>query len=461
MGLVVRMTPFDPATARGRSQERLRRASLSAIVAAAAKGVALVTTAVSVPLTLEYLGSERFGIWMTLSALIALLGFTDLGLGNSMLNRVADAAGRDDRRQIQISVSSGIAMLLAVAVGFGLLFAISYEHIPWERLFNVRSANTLSEVGPAAAVLAACFLVAMPCGAVQQVRLGLQQGYVNAMFVGAGNLAGLVLVILAIQAHLGLPWLVAAMAGGPVLATVVNGVALLWVSPWLMPRLRDVHAAAARGLLRVGMFFLVLQVAVAVAFTSNSLILAAMLGPSAVAEYAVASRVFLIPALLVGFALSPLWPAYREALSRGDVEWVRQTFNRSIKLAIAVGGIGSGVLVVVAIQAMMIWVGTAVTPSFDLVLALGIWTTLSIVGAAVATLLNAAQVMRFQVVTAVLMATANVGLSVALTTRLGIAGVVWGSIVAYTLLSLVPVIAYLPRLFARLDLQPESSGGLR
>jgi O-antigen/teichoic acid export membrane protein len=451
-GRLLRLTPFDTATTEGRSSERFRRASLSAATSAAAKGIALVTTAVSVPLTLGYLGSERFGVWMTLSALVALLGFTDLGLGNSLLNNVAHAAGRDDRTRIRVNVSSGIVMLLAVAVGFGVLFAAAYDHVPWARLFNVGSAAALDEAGPAAAVLVACFLVAMPVGTFQQVRLGLQQGYVNAIFVGVGNIMGLVLVVVAIQMRLGLPWLVLAMAGAPLLAAVANGIALMARSPWLRPTLHDLNFDVARSLLQVGLFFLVLQLAVAVAFTSNSIIIAAMIGPSAVADYAVVSKLFLIPTLLVGFALGPLWPAYREALSRGDVQWVRRTFDRSIRLSLSVAGLVSAALVAIGLPLIAVWVGTtSVQPSFGLVLAIGIWTILSAVGNAVAMLLNGAQVMRFQVVIAVLMATANILLSVVLTSRIGIAGVVWGSIIAYSVFVLVPVVFYLPRFFARLD----------
>lgn len=459
-GQILRLTPFETTTAEGRSNERFRRASLSAATSAAAKAIALVTTAVSVPLTLGYLGSERFGVWMTLSALIALLGFTDLGIGNSLLNGVAHAAGRDNQTLVRTYLSSGLVMLLVVAAMFGLLFAAVYNHIPWARVFNVGSTAALDEAGPAAAVLVMCFLVAMPAGAFQQVRLGLQQGYVNSIYVGVGNIGGLVLVIWAIQMRLGLPWLVLAMAGAPLLATLVNGFALVARSPWLRPTLHDVNFAVARSLLRVGLLFLVLQLAVAVAFTSNSIIIAAMIGPSAVADYAVVSKLFMIPTLLVGFAVGPLWPAYREALSRGDVQWVRRTFRRSIRLSLSVAGLVSAALVVLGLPVIAVWVGTSsVQPSFGLVLAIGIWTTLSAVGNAVAMLLNGAQIMRFQVVTAVLMATANILLSIALVSRIGVAGVVWGSVIAYSAFELIPVVVYLPRLFARLESGPAQAGG--
>ena len=418
----------------------------------------LVTTAVSVPLTLGYLGSDRFGVWMTLSAIVALLGFTDLGIGNSLLNGVAHAAGREDRALIRASVSSGIAMLLAVAVALGLIFAAVYDHVPWVQVFNVGSTAALGEVGPAAAVLVVCFLIGLPASALPQVRLGLQQGYVNAIFVGIGNIAGLGLVIWVIQMRLGLPWLVLAMAGAPLLATLVNGLALVVRTPWLRPTLHEVNFAVARSLLRVGLLFLVLQLAVAVAFTSNSIVIAAILGPSAVAEYAVVSKLFMIPTLLVGFALAPLWPAYREALSRGDVLWIRRTFRRSLRLSLSVAGLVSAALVVLGIPLISIWVGTSVQPTFGFVLVIGIWTTMSAVGTAVAMFLNGAQVVRFQVVSAVLMATANVLLSVVLTYRIGVAGVVWGSVIAYTVFTLIPMAIYLPRIIARLDGHASLSG---
>jgi O-antigen/teichoic acid export membrane protein len=451
MTRILRLTPFDTGTAEGRSDERFRRASLSATASAAAKGIALVTTAVSVPLTLGYLGSERFGVWMTLSALIALLGFADLGIGNSLLNGIAHASGHDGRVQVRAYLSSGLLMLLVVAGALGLVFAVVYAHVPWSRVFNIGSGTAQAEAGPAAAVLVGCFLAAMPAGAFQQVRLGLQQGYVNSIFLAVGNIVGLVLVIWAIQMRLGLPWLVLAMAGTPLLAALLNGFTLLARQPWLRPSLHDMNLAIARSLLRVGLLFLVLQLAFAVAFTSNSVIIAAMIGPSAVADYAVVSKLFMVPTLLVGFALGPLWPAYREALSRGDVEWVRRTFRRSIRLSLVVAGLVSGALVAVGLPVIAVWVGTTVEPSFGLVLAIGIWTTISAVGTAVAMLLNGAQVMRFQVVTAVLMAAASVALSIALTSRIGVAGVVWGSIIAYSAFVLVPVVFYLPRLFVRFD----------
>lgn len=450
--MILRFDAFDTATPAGRSKERYRRAALSTAASSAAKGIALLTTAVSVPLTLSYLGSERFGMWMTLSAMITILSFTNLGLGNSLLNAVAYAAGLGDRTLIRGYVSSGITVLVAVSLILGAAFLVAYPHVPWAALFNVESSVAQREAGPAAAAFIVCFLLGMPAGALQQVRLGLQQDYMNSIFVGIGNVTALLLVVVVIQMQVGLPWLVLAMAGAPVLAALLNGLVLVSRSPWLRPAARAVRLVHVRSLLRVGLLFLVLQLAVGVAFASDSLVLAHVIGPSAVAEYAVVARLFSIPMLIVSLALGPLWPAYREALGRGDATWLRVTFRRSVRLAWAVAVPISAALVLLGVPLIAVWVGTAVVqPSFGLVLAFGVWTVLFAVGTAMAMLLNGAEVVKFQVVAALAMATTNIGLSIVLASRIGVAGVVWASVIAYSACTLIPTILFLPRLFARVQ----------
>src|ERR1700685_3295376 len=70
---------IDLSTADGRSQDRYRRAFRTTIVSALSKIVTVLTSLISVPLTLHYLGVERYGLWMTISSLIACLSFADLG----------------------------------------------------------------------------------------------------------------------------------------------------------------------------------------------------------------------------------------------------------------------------------------------------------------------------------------------------------------------------------------------
>ena len=124
------LTPFDQSTAQGRSDERHRRVALTAAASALAKVLSVGTALISVPLTLHYLGVERFGMWMTVSSLIAMLAFADFGIANGVLSAVAEAHGRDDRAALQRIVSSGFFMLTGIAAALLALFAAVYAHVP-------------------------------------------------------------------------------------------------------------------------------------------------------------------------------------------------------------------------------------------------------------------------------------------------------------------------------------------
>src|SRR5215207_4315622 len=69
-----RVRPFDTTTPEGRSRERHRRVALTALARAMTRGLGILISLITVPLTIHYLGPERYGLWMTISSFIALLG---------------------------------------------------------------------------------------------------------------------------------------------------------------------------------------------------------------------------------------------------------------------------------------------------------------------------------------------------------------------------------------------------
>jgi O-antigen/teichoic acid export membrane protein len=215
--------------------------------------------------------------------------------------------------------------------------------------------------------------------------------------------------------------------------------------PRLRPRPRRVHREAVSTILATGGLFFILQVAGAVAYQSDSLILAQMLGPEAVAQYAVPMKLFTLTPMLLGMAYGALWPAYGESLARGDLQWARIALNRSLKLALGVSIPASLFLTLAGPWIIRVWVGPVIAPTALVLSAMGLWTVVSAVSVAVANFLNGAGVLRFQALCAVLMMVANVVLSIIITRAVGISGVVWGSVISQAVLVLIPYVIYLRR----------------
>lgn len=94
---LLQLHPFDTATPEGRSAERYRRIAWSTVSSVLARSTAIAASFIAVPLVLGYLGDERYGMWLTISSLIAVLGPLDLGIGYGLMQTVSEASGRDDR----------------------------------------------------------------------------------------------------------------------------------------------------------------------------------------------------------------------------------------------------------------------------------------------------------------------------------------------------------------------------
>lgn len=444
------LTAFDVSTESGRSQERYRRIAISVATSGAAQATSIAASLVLIPVTLGYLGPERYGLWVTIISVANLLSLVNFGVSNGLISAISESDGRRDRSAARAYVSASLLLLTCIALGLTLVLAITYGVVPWARLFNVESSLAASEAGPAAAVLMAITLLAMPVAVVQKVRAGYQETFINGLWLVIGTLLSLIAVLSLVHLRAALPWIVFAMGAGPVVSTAVNGVFLFRRRRWLLPSARAATMTAARRVAGVGAQFFFLQIAIALAYGADNIFVARLFGAETVTEYSVTFRLFSVAPLVLGMALQPLWPAYGEALARGDTAWARRTLLRSLAFGGLITVPPSVILVVIGESVLQVWVGGNVTPSRDLLLGCATWAILTTAGGAFAAFMNGANRMRFQVLTAIAMAAAAVAGKILLPPIFGVAAVIWSSVVAQALFVLAPTAIYiflnLPRL---------------
>ncbi len=449
---VFRWKSFDNSTAQGRSKERYRRIAITALSSGGVRCISIITSLISVPLTIGYLGTERYGLWMTISSFIGMLSFADLGLGNGLLNAISEANGKDDRYMASEYVSNAFFMLSGISVFLALVFVIIYPFIIWHKVFNISSPTAVAEAGPAMAVFVCCFLLNMPLGIVQRIQMGYQEGFKNNLWQAIGSLLSLGAVLTIIYLRKGLPWLVSALSVIPVFVSLFNGVVLLgFQRPWLRPNIKHLTFKTSKKIYNIGMLFFVLQIAVAIAFSSDNIVISHILGLDSVSCYSVAMRLFMFIPMILSMILNPMWSSYGESIARGDMDWVRKTLVISLKMSFFISLIPSVFLIFMGNAVIHIWVGYEINPPFILMAGLGIWAVLSSMGSAVAMFLNGANVVRFQVICASLMCITSIIGKIFLAKAIGIAGIVWATVIAYTLFTVIPYLYMIPKLLFRLN----------
>lgn len=436
---VIRLRPFDTSDEGGRAAERHRRIALSAIASLLAKFVHSACMLVSIPVAIHYLGNERYGLWQTIGSVIAMLAFSDLGMGNGMISVLADTSGRDDRGKAQRVVSSSTFMLILIALVGAAVFAIVFPNVNWPRAFKATTPQLAPETAPTVLWCIGLFLLGMPLGVVQSVHLGYQEGFAPYVVQAATSVLSLAGLFLAIHLKLGIAGLMALSMGASLLVRAGD---TTWVfafqRPWLAPRWRDFHWTTAVALIKVSALYMVIGMSIAVGYTSDSLVVEHILGNAAVAEYNVPYKLFSVVTVVMGFFLTPLWPAYAEANARGDAGWIRRTLRRSLLISVAINTAAAVVLVFAGEWVVKFWVRGAVTPTLPLMLAFGLYLVVHGMYMPLNMYLNGLSVIRFQFICWTSMAVLNLALSIVLTKRFGVSGVVFGTVVANFVCFVVP-----------------------
>lgn len=448
--LLLRFRPFDTSTEAGRSNERLRRAAMTTVSAGGARIVAVLASLVTVPFTYRYLGSERYGLWMVLISIIGMMSFADLGIGNGLVNAVSEAYGKDDQRLAREYVTSALVLMVAIAVVLTVVAGVSYPFLPWMRLFNLKSAPVAAEGARAFLVLFAWFVISIPLGVISRAQAGLQQGYFPQVVAALGSVLTLLALLVVVAFHGSLAWLVLGSTIGAVAATSLNGWVLFREHPWLFPSWDSYRFSSAKKILKLGLMFFVLQCAVAVSYTSDNIVIAQVLGVAAVAAYAVPQKLFSPVSTVVQMAVNPLWPAYGEAIARGDVTWVRRVFRVSLTLTLSVTVPICALLAITGSYLLRFFMGKSLMVSMSLLIVLAVWGVVNALSMVTSVLLNGAGVLKPQTVLAVFVSLSNLTLSILLTRWAGVMGVCLGSIIAQILITFPTYFVLIKKLLERL-----------
>ncbi len=419
------------------STVRMRRAHLTSASSILAQGIAFGVGLVSVPLTVSYLGQERYGIWITLSSFLTWLTLADLGLGgNGLINTLADANGRDDRQLGREMVATAFWSLAGIGGVLAVGCALALSFVPLDTLFRPSAHVVMSELRWAVVLAFGSWLLVLPLNTVTAIFHGYQEGYLSNTWAVVGSLASLLALVGVTRLHGGLVELVVALCGVRLVVAVAGGIYLFaWHRPWLIPAPTAITRRALSRLFSLGIRYQVAQVAGIAMFHSQPFIITQALGPTQVGIFAVAYRLMTFPLQLIQIFTFPLMPAYGEARARQDWAWIRATLRRSLTVSAVGISCMALAMVIFARPIVRLWVGPGMEPDQSLVLALGLYVFVAGLVTPVSVMLYGLERIGPQAMFASVNALVTVVLGLWLTRHWGLAGMASAMAIALALVN--------------------------
>jgi O-antigen/teichoic acid export membrane protein len=299
------------------------------------KGVHVVVQLALVPITLNYLDKDQFGIWLTLSAVLAWISFFDIGFGNGLRNKLAQALAFKDYGRARGYVSTVYAMLAAIFTLVFLVYVIVAPVLNWAVILNIPASKSV-EVAQLAMAVMFFFCLKFIFGAVGNVLFALQEaGNNNLLSMWNGIVTLAAIFILSHIAKSSLFWVGVIYSGVPVLIYGLYGAILFGGRlKYLAPSIKYVNKDLVSDLFGLGYKFFVIQVASIVLFSSANVLVAHLYGPGDVTAYNIAFRYFSILVMIYGIVLSPLWSAFTDAYEKNDTSWIELTAAKLNKLSV-------------------------------------------------------------------------------------------------------------------------------
>ena len=98
-----------------RQSYRTKQLSKNVLYIAFFKFGSILSNFLLIPITINYVSSPIYGIWMTLYSIISWLSIFDIGLGNGMRNYLTEAVSKGNYKEAQSYLSTTIVALTIMA----------------------------------------------------------------------------------------------------------------------------------------------------------------------------------------------------------------------------------------------------------------------------------------------------------------------------------------------------------
>jgi O-antigen/teichoic acid export membrane protein len=307
------------------------------------------------PFLLRHVGSAGFGIWAVLLSFNGLTALADLGITGTLTKHVSEHYTHQDYESLNRVMNAGILMFSAIAVlsvfavnlASGFLISVFFRQslLP---IWQVQHVIRLLSIAIALNLLAFPFASVM--SGLQRLDLTNLLWALNAIFTAV---AAAVFVAMG----KGIPGLVYAIVLTSGILFTLNVILAGHLLPELrirpgLVRLNDIKALSVFSLQ-----VYVVQVASAVYFHTEKLLLAHFTGPIPVGWYEIGNDLALkirnAPALL----MTPLMPAASELEARGDQARTSELYYRAHKYLAFIGVAMFTVVALLAHRFIELWLG--------------------------------------------------------------------------------------------------------
>ena len=407
------------------------------------KALNLLAVFTTIPLLLNYLDIEQYGVWVTIFSIVNIVFFVDAGIGNGLKTKLSEALSLQDYSLAKTYISTAYLFISVIALVVLLIGAIFLFTIDWQGVFNTSIKN--EELIVVLGLILGMVVISFVLNIFKSFYYAAQQSSKVELALLIYQLLVLGAVFILLQYFTRNLLYVALVYG---ISNISIGILFTIIffrkNKNIRPSIEYFKKEKVNDLLGLSLAFFCIQLCMIVIFTTDNLIITNLIGPEEVTNYDIVYKLFQVVITISVIAQDPFWALYTDAYQKKDYQWIKQTLNRLNKLFFIFVFVAIG-LFFVSESIIKFWVQRDLKISRNLLLFMAIFVLVRIYGIIFMNFLNSIGKVKVQMWLYILGAIINIPISIIFVTKfdLGSSGVILGTICSIVSLSIIlPIQSY-------------------
>ena len=408
------------------------------------KGINILFNLLLVRYSIEFIGEEKYGVWLTLLSFFVWFSAFEVGITSSLRNQLTKYFADQQFEKIKQLISKGYKFLIIVYLSLIGLFTIILFFLPVETIFtskenNIVNFNLIFQASLVFYLLHYIFFF------LHNILLAMHYTKTTYLIVALQN--GLLLVGVTLFNYFNFPpsFLLFCLLFSVVPLLVWLFSSMFSFTTFLKkigPSVKNIFIEEPVSFKRIDKSFFVMQTCTLVIFSTDNLIIANQLSGTEVSKYNIVFRYFNILIVFFNLILIPYWASFAEAAHQKDRKWIR---NNIKKLVLVWFGITllAVVMLLVSNTVYKLWIGKDLAISITLSLAMCLSILLTAWYTIFGYFLNSVSETKLQTKILIISALFNIPLSVVLLNYFGSTGVILATCVALLPLAVALPLQYL------------------
>ncbi len=395
------------------------------------KGGHLASTFLIIPLTINYLETDSYGVWLTITSFVGWFSLFDVGMGNGLRNRFAEAMAKKQFILARAYVSTAYFTVLAISCFLIIISGLVSYFVDWTLIFNSspQMFDTLKLLMP---IVFGCFSLQLVLKLITSIYVANQnhsfQGKVSFIISFSSLLLIWVLTRTSDSSLLLFGFIISFL---PLLILlVINLLAFNKSFKDYAPRRKYYKKEYFNDIMGLSVSFFLIQSSLVILFGTDNFIIAQLFKPQDVVPYNIAKKYISISAMILTIIITPYWSGITDAYTKGEFEWIKKSMKNLIGLSF-ITVLFICFLVIISSWAYNLWLGDTVVVPKRITIYMAVFFSITLIYAPFNYFINGTGKIRIQVITMLFGAILNIPLSIFLVKNLGfgIEGVILATII--------------------------------